>query len=79
MGGNGIAGQSELSPCITDRGRKQCNGRDAPEQARKAMARLRQLDPALRVSNLLDMLGPYRRTEDLSRYDEGLRQAGLPE
>jgi TolB-like protein len=50
-----------------------------PEQAHKAMARLRQLNPALRVSNLKDVLSPYRRAEDLSRYEEGLRQAGLPE
>jgi tetratricopeptide (TPR) repeat protein len=50
-----------------------------PEQAHKAMARLRQLNPALRVSNLKDVLSPYRRAEDLSRYQEGLRQAGLPE
>jgi adenylate cyclase len=50
-----------------------------PEQAHKAMARLRQLNPALRVSNLEDVLGPYRHAEDLSRYEEGLRQAGLPE
>jgi tetratricopeptide (TPR) repeat protein len=50
-----------------------------PEQAHKAMARLRQLNPALRVSNLKDVLGPYPRADDLSRYEEGLRQAGLPE
>jgi adenylate cyclase len=50
-----------------------------PEQAHKAMARLRQLNPTLRVSNLKDVLSPYRRVEDLSRYEEGLRQAGLPE
>src|SRR2546430_3893194 len=50
-----------------------------PEQAHKAMARLRQLNPALRVSTLKDVLGPYRRTEDLSRLEEGLRKAGLPE
>ena len=24
-------------------------------------------------------VGPYRRAEDLSRYEEGLRRAGLPE
>ena len=30
-----------------------------PEQAHKAMARLRQLNPALRVSNLKDVLGPF--------------------
>ena len=50
-----------------------------PEQAHKAMVRLRQLNPALRVSNLKDILSPFRRAEDLSRYEEGLRQAGLPE
>ena len=50
-----------------------------PEQAHKAVARLRQLNPALRVSTLKDVLGPFRRAEDLSRYEEGLRQAGLPE
>jgi tetratricopeptide (TPR) repeat protein len=49
------------------------------EQAEKALAQLRQLDPALRVSNLRDRLGPYRRPEDLARYEEGLRKAGLPE
>jgi len=48
-----------------------------PEQAHKAMARLRQLNPALRVSNLKGR-GPWR-AEDLSRYEEGLRRAGLPE
>ena len=50
-----------------------------PEQAQKAMARLQQLNPALRVSNLQDVRGPYRHAEDLSRYEEGLRRAGLPE
>jgi TolB-like protein/tetratricopeptide (TPR) repeat protein len=50
-----------------------------PEQAHEAMARLRQLNPALRVSNLKDVLSPFRRAEDLARYGEGLRQAGLPE
>jgi tetratricopeptide (TPR) repeat protein len=50
-----------------------------PEQARRAVARLRQLNPALRVSTLKDVVGPYRRAEDLSRYEEGLRRAGLPE
>jgi tetratricopeptide (TPR) repeat protein len=50
-----------------------------PEQAHKAVARLRQLNPSLRVSTLKNVLGPYRRAEDLARYEEGLRQAGLPE
>ena len=49
------------------------------EQAHKAVARLRLLNPTLRVSTLKDVLGPFRRAEDLLRYEEGLRQAGLPE
>jgi adenylate cyclase len=50
-----------------------------PEEAAKAMARLRQLDPNLRVSTLREIQGPYRRPEDHARYEEGLRKAGLPE
>src|SRR6266849_4415497 len=49
------------------------------DEAHKAVARLLQLNAALRVSNLKDMRGPYRRAEDLLRLEEGLRQAGLPE
>jgi TolB-like protein/class 3 adenylate cyclase/Tfp pilus assembly protein PilF len=48
------------------------------DQAQKAVVRLRQLNPTLRVSNLKNVLGPYRRAEDISRYEEGLRRAGLP-
>jgi hypothetical protein len=47
-----------------------------PDQAQKTVARLRQLNPVLRVSTLKGVLGPYRRAEDLSRYEEGLRRAG---
>ncbi len=47
-------------------------------EAQKAMARLRQLDPALRISNLRDRF-PIQRSEDLARWAEGLRIAGLPE
>jgi adenylate cyclase len=50
-----------------------------PEQAHQAVARLRQLNPTLRVSTLKDVVGPFRRAEDLLRWEEGLRQAGLPE
>jgi adenylate cyclase len=49
------------------------------EQAQKAVLRLQQVYPMLHVSNLKAVLGPYRRGEDVSRYEEGLRQAGLPE
>ncbi len=48
------------------------------EEARQAAARLQQQDPALRISMLREALGPYR-PEDLARYHEGLRRAGLPE
>jgi TolB-like protein len=48
------------------------------EQARKAIARLRRVHPTLRVS-IIRHLVPHRRTEDLARYEEGLRKAGLPE
>jgi tetratricopeptide (TPR) repeat protein len=48
------------------------------EAAQIAVALLRQVDPALRISNLKDV-APLRRPEDLARYEEGLRRAGLPE
>jgi TolB-like protein len=47
-------------------------------EAEKAMVRLRQINPALRISNLEHLL-PIRRPEDLGRLAEGLRKAGLPE
>lgn len=50
-----------------------------PQQAHQAVARVRQLNPTLRVSTLKDVVGPFRRAVDLSRFEEGLRQAGLPE
>jgi hypothetical protein len=46
--------------------------------ARRAMNHLRQLDSALRISNLTDWL-PIRRPEDLATFADGLRRAGLPE
>jgi TolB-like protein len=46
--------------------------------ARAFMARLRDIDPALCISNLQD-LTPLQRPQDVSLYAEGLRQAGLPE
>jgi tetratricopeptide (TPR) repeat protein len=47
-------------------------------EARKAMERLRQMYPALRMSNLDDQ-SPMRRPEDRARWAEGMRKAGLPE
>jgi TolB-like protein len=49
-----------------------------PDEARRAMAQLRSLDPALRISNLKDWL-PIHRPEHLSVFSDGLRKAGLPE
>jgi hypothetical protein len=46
--------------------------------AKRAMGRVRQLDPSLRTSNLQNLF-PLRRPEDLARLAEGLRLAGLPE
>ena len=48
------------------------------EQAQRALARARDLDPGLRISNLKDRVGPYR-TDDFARFAEGMRLAGLPE
>ena len=49
------------------------------EEATNVRARLQQLDPKLRISNLEDELGPYHRPQDIVRYVEGLRAAGLPD
>lgn len=49
-----------------------------PDEARRYMERLRQLDPALCVSNLRDWL-PIHRPDDFKRFADGLRFAGLPE
>jgi len=48
------------------------------EEAQQTMARLRQIDPEMRVSDLKDMV-PLRRPEDRARLEEGMRKAGLPE
>jgi len=49
------------------------------DEAQRIMTRVRQLDPTLRISNLEDVLPPFRRAEDRASYIEGLRKAGLPE
>jgi adenylate cyclase len=48
------------------------------EQAQKTIIRLQQVYPTLRISNLKDVLGPYRRAEDPSRYEEGCGEPGYP-
>src|SRR5262249_4223854 len=47
-------------------------------EAQEAMARLRQLEPTLRISNLKDRQSTGRN-EDFARLTDGLRKAGLPE
>jgi adenylate cyclase len=46
--------------------------------ARKNIARICHLDPALRLSRVAT-LAPCRRPEDVARYVDGMRRAGLPE
>jgi tetratricopeptide (TPR) repeat protein len=48
------------------------------EQAEKAITRLRELHPGLRLSNLKELF-PIQRPEDIAAWTEGLRKAGLPE
>ncbi len=49
-----------------------------PEKACKAMLRLLQMEPGLRVSNLGDKF-PFQLAEDFARIADALRRAGLPE
>src|SRR5262249_34928294 len=49
------------------------------EEAKRLIARLLEIDPALRISNLKSVLGPYRQPECLAKYTDALRKAGLPE
>ncbi len=56
-----------------------CALSDRIVEAREAMARLREIDPDLRLSNIDRVAPPFRRPDDRARYIEGLRKAGLPE
>ena len=47
-------------------------------EARQALARLRDLNPTLRVSNIKEW-AQFSRPKDLTRLEDGLRKAGLPE
>jgi TolB-like protein len=46
--------------------------------ARKNLAHMQLIDPGARISNIQQRY-PFRRQEDLARFGEGLRLAGLPE
>jgi tetratricopeptide (TPR) repeat protein len=77
VGGSWSTRETELRSRLTRaRGMQVMAGR--PEQAQKAMARMRELYPAFRIVDLKDMF-PVRRAEDLARWEEALRRAGLPE
>ena len=47
-------------------------------EAQKTLARFREVDPAMRVSDIKDWL-PIRRPDDLARLEDGLGIAGLPQ
>jgi TolB-like protein/tetratricopeptide (TPR) repeat protein len=49
------------------------------EKAKYAMARLVQLSPERRLSNINTRIAPYRRPEDRTKIVEAARKAGLPE
>ena len=48
------------------------------EEGRAAIARMLELNPAFRVSNIKDVM-TLRRPEDLAAYEDALRVAGLPD
>jgi TolB-like protein len=47
-------------------------------EAKKAVERLRQVDPAFTCSSLCQRM-PFQRAEDIARFSDGFRKAGLPE
>ncbi|MES5485617.1 winged helix-turn-helix domain-containing tetratricopeptide repeat protein [Bradyrhizobium sp. INPA03-11B] len=49
------------------------------DEARRLAARLHEIDPALRPSTLTTVLGPYRNPDDVAKYADALRRAGLPD
>jgi len=65
-----------LTPVILAAASNALAGRNA--KAQQAIARVRELDPALRVTNIKDW-ARFRRQEDLTKLEDGLRRAGLPE
>jgi adenylate cyclase len=49
------------------------------DEARRAMAEFVRARPTMRLSNLNEEFGPFRRPGDIERFLDGLRRAGLPE
>ena len=69
--------KSNYLPALRDlAASKALAGRDG--EAKAAMARLRELAPAMRISNVREWQ-PFRRPADLARLEDGLRRAGLPD
>ena len=48
------------------------------EEARNALGRMLQIDPTARISNSAER-ALFRRLQDVTRFEDGLRKAGLPE
>lgn len=48
------------------------------DEARRMVARIRQHDPQMRLSSF-EAFSPFRRAQDVAKWIEGLRLAGLPE
>jgi hypothetical protein len=48
------------------------------EEAKRLTARLLEIDPVLRISNLKNGLGPSLGPEYCAKYVDALRKAGLP-
>jgi TolB-like protein len=65
-----------LIPLCTAAASAALSGRLA--EAQRAITRLREINPALRISNLTDLI-TMQRPEDIDRWAEGMRKAGLPE
>jgi tetratricopeptide (TPR) repeat protein len=47
-------------------------------EAQKAIDRLHEINPSLRISNVRHVIS-HHRAEDIARWEEGLRLAGLPD
>jgi hypothetical protein len=78
LGSDSLAFPTKLSTRPTVVGRKQRAVRKYPTGA-TCYATLTGLNSSLRHSNFEDSSQPFRRSEDLAKYAEGLRRAGLSE
>jgi hypothetical protein len=58
--------------------RREPRARWHQEKAAQAVSSMLQIDPSLRIVKIKELF-PLRRPNDLAKYEEGLRKAGLPE